>query len=91
MQNKAQKQTTYWQENLRLIYISLTIWFVVSFGFGLLLVEPLNTIRLGGYKLGFWFAQQGSIYTFVGLVFWYSYKMNQLDKKYGVDEDEGEK
>lgn len=78
--------TSYWRENLRLIFICLIIWFVVSFGFGLLLVEPLNEIRLGGYKLGFWFAQQGSIYTFVVLVFWYSYKMNQLDKKYGVEE-----
>jgi putative solute:sodium symporter small subunit len=77
---------TYWQENLRLIFISLAIWFVVSFGLGILLVEPLNEIRLGGYKLGFWFAQQGSIYTFVGLVFWYSSKMNQLDKKYNVGE-----
>ena len=88
MKNK----TTYWQENLRLIYICLAIWCVVSFGFGLLLVEPLNEIRLswiglGGYKLGFWFAQQGSIYTFVGLVFWYSRKMNQLDKKYQVEEE----
>jgi len=76
----------YWRENLRLIFICLAIWFVVSFGFGLLLVEPLNAIRLGGYKLGFWFAQQGSIYTFVGLIFWYTVKMNQLDKKYNVEE-----
>jgi putative solute:sodium symporter small subunit len=59
---------------------------VVSFGFGLLLVEPLNAIRLGGYKLGFWFAQQGSFYTFVGLVFWYTKKMNELDQKYDVEE-----
>jgi putative solute:sodium symporter small subunit len=79
-------EKTYWGENLRLIFICLTIWFIVSYGFGLLLVEPLNTIRLGGYKLGFWFAQQGSIYTFVGLIFWYSAKMNQLDKKYNVEE-----
>ena len=78
--------TTYWSENLRLIFICLAIWFVVSFGFGLLLVEPLNAIRLGGYKLGFWFAQQGSIYTFVGLVFWYTKKMNELDLKYDVEE-----
>lgn len=78
----------YWQENLRLIFICLIIWFIVSFGCGILFVEPLNEIRLGGYKLGFWFAQQGSIYTFVGLIFWYSYKMNQLDKKYGVEEEE---
>jgi putative solute:sodium symporter small subunit len=76
----------YWSENLRLIFICLAIWFVVSFGFGLLLVEPLNTIRLGGYKLGFWFAQQGSIYTFVALIFWYGKKMNDLDKKYNVED-----
>ncbi|XPF96421.1 DUF4212 domain-containing protein [Colwellia sp. RE-S-Sl-9] len=79
-------ETTYWQENLRLIFISLVIWFVVSFGLGILLVEQLNEFRLGGYKLGFWFAQQGSIYTFVALVFWYSSKMNALDKKYKVEE-----
>ena len=77
---------TYWSENLCLIFICLAIWFVVSFGFGLILVEPLNAIRLGGYKLGFWFAQQGSIYTFVGLIFWYTKKMNDLDKKYNVEE-----
>lgn len=77
---------TYWSENLRLIFICLTIWFIVSYGFGLLLVEPLNTIHLGGYKLGFWFAQQGSIYTFVGLIFWYGAKMNKLDEKYKAEE-----
>ena len=76
----------YWRENIRLIIICLVIWFTVSFGFGILLVEPLNTIKLGGYKLGFWFAQQGAIYTFVGLIFWYTYRMNQLDKKYKVEE-----
>jgi putative solute:sodium symporter small subunit len=86
-----EKKQSYWSENLRLIFICLAIWFVVSFGFGLLLVEPLNEIRLsaiglGGYKLGFWFAQQGSIYTFVALVFWYTKKMNDLDKKYNVEE-----
>ncbi|MCP4272952.1 MAG: DUF4212 domain-containing protein [Gammaproteobacteria bacterium] len=81
------ENNSYWQENLRLIFICLTIWFVVSFGFGLLLVEPLNAIRLGGYKLGFWFAQQGSIYTFVALIFWYSSQMNKLDKKHNVEEE----
>lgn len=80
-----EQKTTYWQENLRLIAICLVIWFIVSFGFGLLLVEPLNEFRLGGYKLGFWFAQQGSIYVFVGLIFWYGYKMNKLDKKYQAE------
>jgi len=82
----VENEKTYWSENLRLIFICLTIWFIVSYGFGLLLVEPLNAIRLGGYKLGFWFAQQGSIYTFVGLIFWYSAQMNKLDKKYDVEE-----
>ena len=81
-----EEKQSYWSENLRLIFICLAIWFVVSFGFGLILVEPLNAIRLGGYKLGFWFAQQGSIYTFVALVFWYTKKMNDLDKKYNVEE-----
>ncbi|WP_133408468.1 DUF4212 domain-containing protein [Parashewanella tropica] len=79
-------QNSYWAENLRLILICLAIWFVSSFGFGLLLVEPLNEFRLGGYKLGFWFAQQGSIYVFVALIFWYSSQMNKLDKKYNVEE-----
>jgi putative solute:sodium symporter small subunit len=81
----VENKETYWSENLRIIFICLAIWFVVSFGFGLLLVEPLNAIRLGGYKLGFWFAQQGSIYSFLALVFYYSAKMNQLDKKYDVE------
>lgn len=81
MENK----NTYWQENLRLILICLVIWFVVSFGFGILLVDVLNEFRLGGYKLGFWFAQQGSIYAFLGLIFWYSKKMNALDEKYDVE------
>ena len=80
------KDTSYWQENLRLIFICLAIWFFVSFGLGLLLVEPLNTIKLGGYKLGFWFAQQGSIYSFLGLIFWYGAKMNKLDKKYHAED-----
>jgi putative solute:sodium symporter small subunit len=82
------QNNSYWHENLRLIFICLCIWFIVSFGFGLLLVEPLNNIRIGGYKLGFWFAQQGSIYTFVVLIFWYGSQMNKLDKKYNVDEEQ---
>lgn len=65
----------------------LLIWFVVSFGFGILLVDLLNQIQLFGFKLGFWFAQQGAIYVFVALIFIYMYKMNQLDKRYGVDEE----
>ncbi|PCJ95767.1 MAG: hypothetical protein COA50_08185 [Flavobacteriaceae bacterium] len=75
----------YWKENLKYLAILLTIWFVVSFGFGIMLVDQLNTIRLGGFKLGFWFAQQGSIYVFVILIFVYIRLMNKLDKKYNLD------
>ncbi|MBV1882698.1 MAG: DUF4212 domain-containing protein [Pseudomonadales bacterium] len=78
----------YWQANLRLIMGCLVVWFTVSFGFGILLVEPLNQFQIGGYKLGFWFAQQGAIYTFVGLIFFYAHRMNKLDKKYGVAEED---
>lgn len=78
----------YWKENLRLLVILLVIWFAVSFGFGILLVEPLNSIPLFGFKLGFWFAQQGSIYVFVALIFVYVAKMKALDRKYDVHEDD---
>ena len=81
------KNKQYWRDNLRLIAICLSIWFTVSFGFGILLVEPLNNFTLGGFKLGFWFAQQGSIYTFVALIFFYSWRMNKLDQKYNVREE----
>lgn len=77
----------YWKENLRLVAILLTIWFVVSFLFGIILVDTLNLIRIGGVGLGFWFAQQGSIYTFLVLIFVYARKMNALDRKYDVHED----
>mgnify|MGYP001825279874 CR=1 FL=1 len=81
------KAKEYWKANIQLVVICIAIWFVVSFGFGILLAEPLNSIRLGGYKLGFWFAQQGSIYTFVALIFFYAYRMTILDRKFGVHED----
>lgn len=77
----------YWKENLRYLLILLVIWFVVSFGCGILFREALNEFRLGGFKLGFWFAQQGSIYVFVILIFVYIRLMNKLDKKYGYNED----
>ncbi len=80
------KMKKYWKENLRYLTILLTIWFVVSYVFGILLVEQLNTIKLGGFKLGFWFAQQGAMYVFVILIFVYVRLMNRLDKKYNVDE-----
>ncbi len=78
----------YWQANIRLVIGCLVVWFAVSFGCGILLAPMLNKIHiLGGYPLGFWFAQQGSIYTFVVLTFFYAWRMNQLDKKFGVQED----
>ena len=75
---------TYWSENIILITKCLSVWFLVSYGFGIILVEYLNTIRIGGYKLGFWFAQQGSIYTFVLLIFYYVYEIDRIDRRHGV-------
>ncbi len=77
----------YWKRNLSLMVKLLVIWFVVSYGCGILLVDVLNQIQIGGYKLGFWFAQQGSIYVFVVLIFYYAKKMGDLDREFGVDED----
>ena len=82
------KNGSYWSANLKLVGVCLAIWFVVSFMFGIVLVEPLNSIRIGGYKLGFWFAQQGSIYVFVALIFFYAYRMSKLDREHGVHEDD---
>ncbi len=76
----------YWRENIRYVAILLTIWFTVSYGFGILLADQLNQFRIGGAPLGFWFAQQGSIYVFVILIFVYVNLMNKLDRKFGVDE-----
>lgn len=83
---KNKSMQAYWRHNLRYLLILLSIWFVASFGFGILLAEPLNAIKIGGFKLGFWFAQQGSIYVFVVLIFVYVRWMNQLDKDFDVDE-----
>ncbi len=77
----------YWKANLKLIAMCLAIWFVVSYLFGILLVDQLNAISIGGYQLGFWFAQQGSIYVFVVLIFFYAFRMNKLDRKFDVHED----
>ena len=85
--NEPQRRAAYWKANLRLVGFCLSIWFVVSFVFGIVLLDELNTIKLGGYKLGFWFAQQGSIYVFVAIIFFYAYRMNKLDKKFDLDED----
>lgn len=77
----------YWRDNLRLVAACLAIWFVFSFGFGILLVEPLNAVRFGGFRLGFWFAQQGSIYVFLALIVFYARAMAKLDRRYHVHED----
>ena len=77
-----EKNKLYWKKNLGYLIVLLSIWFVVSFGFGILFVDQLNLIEFYGFKLGFWFAQQGSIYTFVILIFIYIYLMNKLDKEF---------
>lgn len=84
--DKSSRSTAYWKRNLLYLGILLGIWFLVSYGFGILFKDALDTVSLGGFKLGFWFAQQGSIYVFVILIFVYVVLMNKLDKKYGFDE-----
>ncbi|MEA1048536.1 DUF4212 domain-containing protein [Lamprobacter modestohalophilus] len=81
-----ENRSDYWKANIRLVTILLIIWFIASFGLAILLVEPLNQFYLGGYPLGFWFAQQGSIYVFLVLIFAYAFGMNRLDKKFDVEE-----
>lgn len=87
MIDKKSEAEAYWKENLKIITPLLVVWFVVSFGCGIIFVDALNTIKIGGYKLGFWFAQQGSIYAFVALIYVYARQMAKLDRKYGLDED----
>ena len=82
-----EKRKEYWRANLKYVAILLGIWFLVSYVFGILLVDQLNEIKMGGFGLGFWFAQQGSIYVFVVLIFVYVWLMNRLDKRFGVHED----
>ncbi len=84
----GKSKSEYWKRNLRYLLVLLTVWFVVSFGAGILFVDQLNEIRMGGFKLGFWFAQQGSIYVFVILIFTYVRLMNKLDKEFDLDEKE---
>lgn len=78
----------YWRKNLIYLSILLSIWFIVSYGFGILFAPALNEIRFAGFKLGFWFAQQGSIYVFVILIFVYVFLMNRLDREFGVSEED---
>jgi len=81
------RSQAYWKRNLLLIFRLMLVWFAVSFGCGILLFDTLNQITLGGYKLGFWFAQQGAIYVFVILIFYYSRKMTALDREFSLEED----
>ena len=86
----AQARQQYWRRNLRLMAVLLTIWALVSFGAGIIFVEPLNNFSIMGFPLGFWFAQQGSIITFVALIAVYVWRMDKLDAEYGIDEYEEE-
>ena len=87
MSAEENSSVAYWKANVRLMIICLIIWFIVSFGFGIILRPLLDVVEIGGYKLGFWFAQQGSMYTFVALIFFYAYQMGVLDRKFDVHED----
>ena len=87
---ESDDRKAYWTRNLVYLRILLAVWFIVSYGCGIIFVEQLNAIRIGGFKLGFWFAQQGSIYVFVVLIFVYVMLMNRLERKFGVDERERE-
>ena len=81
-----ERAKAYWKKNVKLMMGLMVIWFAVSFGCGILFVDQLNQFQLGGYKLGFWFAQQGSIYTFLVIIFYYAWKMRRIDREFGVDE-----
>ncbi len=85
-QLSKEQAAQYWRRNIHLMAKLMVVWFVVSYGFGIMLVDVLNQIQIGGYKLGFWFAQQGSIYVFVILIFYYAKKMGELDHEFGVEE-----
>ena len=87
MNDSNNSASRYWAANVKLLTLCLVVWFIVSYLFGIILVDPLNNIQIGGYKLGFWFAQQGSIYVFVALIFFYASRMNKLDRKFDVHED----
>ena len=88
--NPEANHQRYWRANLKLMGLLLAIWFIVSFGFGILLAEPLNRIEFFGFKFGFWWAQQGSIYVFVALIFAYAAAMRRIDRKHGVSDSDGE-
>jgi len=84
---QQESRDAYWKANLRIMAGCLIVWFIVSFGFGIFLAAPLDNFQLFGYPLGFWFAQQGSIYTFLILIFFYAWRMNRLDREFDVHEE----
>ena len=88
MSEPSDKGSAYWRDNMRLVGVCLAVWFVVSFGCGILLVDWLNQFTVGGFSLGFWFAQQGSMYVFLVIIFVYAARMTVLDRRHGVREDD---
>ncbi|MEM6600232.1 MAG: DUF4212 domain-containing protein [Verrucomicrobiota bacterium] len=85
-----QQARRYWQTNIKIVLILMAVWFAVSFGASILFVEQLNRIQIAGFPLGFWMGQQGSIFVFIFLILFYAIRMQQLDRKFGVDESEAE-
>ena len=85
--SETENGKAYWSATLGLLTKILIVWFLVSFGAGILFVDQLNMIKLGGYPMGFWFAQQGSMYVFIALIFYYAWKMNDIDREFDVHED----
>ena len=81
-----QSSNAYWRANIRIIWVCIVIWALVSYGFGIILRPMISGIKVGGSDLGFWFAQQGSILVFIVLIFWYAARMNRLDREHGVEE-----
>ena len=90
-ESQKDSRRAYWRENLTIVAILLSVWFIVSLMLSVVFVDELNDIRLGGFRLGFWIAQQGSLYTFVVLIFIYVRTMNRLDRKYGLEEEDKDK
>ena len=90
-ESQKDNRRAYWRENLTIVAILLSVWFIVSLMLSVVFVDELNDIRLGGFRLGFWIAQQGSLYTFVVLIFVYVRTMNRLDRKYGLEEEDKDK
>lgn len=83
---QSASRKAYWQANLKLMLMLLTVWFTLAYLCGIVFVEQLNTFKIGGYKLGFWFAQQGAMYGFVIIIFYYSHRMARLDREFGVND-----